>query len=262
MAWTLRPGQAGGARVPSTGASSVRGHGAIGRTVSADVTPLMPPVLAFKSNPIHPWDASFTWHRAFTPQSLTQRSNKPQLDALGMAPRSMATSTMATGMDTNGFANYIMAGSSEADSPGPGESASPRSIMTPAVTQSGALRFVARRIEDDHALSGTMSDVGSPRGLGQLKGQMDHGVPNYLYTTKRLPVPSEPRGDSPLPGGTPLRESPRRLTPAHLLRNGLDDTTGYARSQVFSPRRFGSNSTWQTMNMEFNERAFGARAYL
>ncbi len=106
-----------------------------------------------------------------------------------------------------------------------------------------------------------MDDRGRPQplGLGSLRQGLE--TPNYLFTTQKLPVlptgPSSPREEAmPLPPKrTPL------ITPAHLLRDNLNDTLHSPRMRIFSDRRPGPANIWRTMAMEQNEQVHGSRAY-
>ena len=222
--WNATHSGVGGARVPSTGGSVVRGHAAVGRVATDHVVPAMPPHLATLSHPICPWDSATRWHRAFPPLSFTRRSNEPQLQKLGY--------------DTT-------------------IEPEPDLCLSPSMSSDGRLRFVVRPTTEVDA-------HGRPeaRGFGTLRSGLE--TPNYLYTTQKLPVlppaRSSEQGAGPEPAGYSPRAAPL-LTPAHLRRNVQDDVAPCTKTYLFSPRRLGNPNVWKTMAMEQHEQVFGAKSH-
>jgi len=219
----------GGARVPATGATCVlQGH-SIGKVCTQRITPLMPPTLAPLHNPICPWEASHTWSRAFTADGLTMRSNKPQLEALGL--------------------------------PTPRPETADGSSLVPAVSQ-GRLCFVMRPIAETKRMA---AEKAAP--FTSFHSAMQ--AQPYLYATNRLPVTAASARAKTTPFGAPRPPATERpcLTPAHLQRNSYDPILNYKRPGHFSARRLGSSRftdgsrQWQTMAMEQNESVFGEKAH-
>jgi len=254
----------GGARVPATGGTCVRGHAVVGKTCTDSVAPLMPPDLTPIHNPICPWDVAGRWGRAFSPDSLTIRSNVPQLQKLGASPRPATT--------RGGSEDYL----------------SSQRVFAPACSGDGRLRFVMRWPEEVDTSSGNES----PRGLTTLSNGLE--TPGYLYSTRSLPYRTDdplvgpaptsfPHGPAFVPNpakpvnahkggpsksgilvgdeGSDARPSPR-ITPAHLVRNGMtDSSTIIYKTSLFTPRRIGNRKMWLTSAMEREEQVHGNAAH-
>lgn len=181
MSWTLSPGTMGGARTPATGGTCVRGSGAVGRTCTGYVTPLMPPDFAPLRNPICPWEAGSQRSRAFGPNSLTMRSNIPQLQSLGRPSPRPATAADGEHMS-----------------------------LVPTVTDLG-LSFRIAPASDAEDLNASSMSV-TARGLDRLRSGLDTAPP-YLYSTSRLPVLNGLDATSPR---SSRATTPRGISP-HLL---------------------------------------------
>ena len=216
--------------------------------VAPSTAPLTPPQLATLRNPICPWDASTWRHRAFAHDSLTLRSNAPQLQHLGMS--------------------QPLRSPAERD----------EMCLVPAVT-GASLRFLVRpKTEVPGARntqplvpgeSGFLSAMGPPDSslrrtssgsLHCFPGVLEHNAPSWLSETRRLPVlPSSPSSRAPSPGGYG-EHRPFNITPVHLKKNGVFE------ARTFEARRMGKAPSgiqvWQTSAQAMNEMAHGARAYL
>jgi len=232
MSQRLRPcihmSAIGGAATPATGSSCVRGSPVVGKVVTNSVTPLMPPQLAPIRNPICPWDAGQRWHRGFEPWSLTVRSTEPGL----------------------GVPTHTLHAPREQE------------VLVPAVS-GGRLRFVVRPQTE-------VDDRGNalPRGMQSLHAGLE--TPSYLYATEKLPgLKTAPSPDSDGAPTAMLGSKPTPLlTPAHLLRNGQDDTMHCQKRSIFEPRRTGDvkkfghpNQNWTTMSMEQSKHVYGVKAF-
>ena len=200
----------------------MRGSPAIGRIASGSgVTPLCPPQLTTLRNPICPWDASTRWHRAFAPDSLTLRSNAPQLRHLGMPA---APPSPDTDRDM---------------------------CLVPAVT-GGALRFLVRPRSEVPGARGLMGSSDSSLLRLRSPSLIAPSAPSYLSYTPRLPaLPSSSRASSPAGYDNPHRI----FMPAHLKKNGVFE------SKTFEARRMGRPQVWKTSAQEMSESVHGLRAY-
>lgn len=174
-AWNATHRGVGGAPVPATGGSAVRGHAAVGHAVTDRVVPAMPPHLATLHNPICSWDSGTRWHRAFPPMSFTRRSNEPTLEKLGLPSEHEELPDMC---------------------------------LSPCVTD-GRLRYVVRPTNEVNP----STYRAEPRGFGTLRDGFD--TPKYLYTTQKLPVlpGASPRDDTDRAGPVPPGYSPRDAAP-------------------------------------------------
>ena len=218
-----------------TGGSFVRGSPQIGVVSTNYNTPLVPPTLAPLRNPICPWDASTTWHRAFAPNSLTMRSNARQLQTLGLP----------------------------APPPPPTDDGI---YLVPCVT-GGKLRYLAR--SPSQLLQNSMERPATSAGFHQSSSSSMSSMamssssfasarehtPAYLGSVARLPVMRQPEDlHSPSPYAD-LHSPTRLLTPQHLKHNGE------YRQQTFAPRRFGQPHVWRSIMQEQWESVHGPRAH-
>ena len=191
----------------------------------------VPPTLAPLRNPICPWDASNRWHRAFSRDSLTMRSNRAQLETLGFSDEVAPTvdDSVLVPAVTGGKLRYLLR---------------PRAEAQQQLGQTSFLRPV------DYGL--TSSSLGSSCALRPM------GTPDYLASTPRLPVMQSPEDRptrSPSPYGDGEASPTSLIRPAHLKINGE-----YT-SRTFQPRRFGHPQVWRSSTQEQWAQVHGARAF-
>jgi len=214
----------GGAHVPATGHTCVRGSPVVGRVVTDKVMPLMPPTLAPLHNPICPWDASFRWKRAFTADSLTMRSNEPQRTAMGLPP--------------------------------PAASFGDSHSLVPAVSQ-GRLRYVVRPVDEMSAMKTT---AGKP--FGSFANTMD--TPGYFGSTNRLPVlkTPEPSAMSDSPRLTPAHLLRNSYDEMSLQKPYVFQPRRVGSDKIGEGRFANGSSRWQTIAQERDEQVYGEKALL